>query len=129
MTYTGSRDADVRLYGANLATTTALNLAPEINLTIEEGTGGGFVATELGGNEGDCTGFVASSTLTAGGETLDSFMTGHTNFGNGLSSWAPTGGSSDARTYRVVVELDSGVTDAYQGMDTQFDLVWEAQNS
>ena len=42
VTYNGTLDADVRLYGANLATTTALNLAPQLNLTIEEGTGSGF---------------------------------------------------------------------------------------
>ncbi len=129
VTYTGTLDADVRLYGANLATTTALNLAPELNLTIEEGTASGFTATELGGNEGDCTGFVFGSTLTAVGETVDSFATNHTNFATGLSTWAPLGSSSDARTYRFVVELDAGAADAYQGMDAQIDFVWEAQNS
>ena len=129
VTYNGTLDADVRLYGANLATTTALNLAPQLNLTIEEGTGSGFSATELGGNEGDCTGFVAGSTLTAGGETLDSFATSYTNFATGLSSWAPLGSSSDARTYRFVVELDAAAPDAFQGMDAQIDFVWEAQNS
>ena len=129
VTYTGTLDADVRLYGANLATTTALNLAPELNLIVEEGTGGGFVATELGGNEGDCTGFVLSSTLTIGAETVDSFATSYTNFATGLSSWAPLGSSSDVRTYRFVVTLDAGATDAYQGMDAQIDFVWEAQNS
>lgn len=127
--YDGSLDADVRLYGANLSTTTAQNLAPQLNLTIEEGTGSAFVATELGGNEGDCTGFVASSTLTGVGETIDSFATNYTNFGNGLSSWAPLGGSSDTRTYRFVVELDAGVPNSFQGMDAQIDFVWEAQNS
>ena len=129
VTYDGTLDADVRLYGANLATTTLLNLAPEINLAIDEGTLSGFTATELGGNEGDCTGFVFGSTLTAGGETLDSFATSHTNFGNGLSTWAPLGSSSDTRTYRFTVELDPAVGDAYQGMDAQIDFVWEAQNS
>ena len=129
VTYDGTLDADVRLYGANLATTTLLNLAPEINLTIDEGTLSGFTATELGGNEGDCTGFVFGSTLTAGGETLDSFATSHTNFGNGLSTWAPLGSSSDTRTYRFTVELDPAVADAFQGMDAQIDFVWEAQNS
>ncbi len=129
VTYTGSLDADVRLYGANLTTNTASNLAPELNLTIQEGTGGGFVATELGGNEGDCTGFVSSSTLSGIGETIDSFASSYTNFGTGLSSWAPTGSSSATRTYRFVVELDAAVANAYQGMDAQIDFVWEAQNS
>ena len=129
VTYNGSLDADVRLYSANLATTTALNLAPQINVTVEEGTGSGFTATELGGNEGDCTGFVASSTLTAVGETLDSFATNYTNFATGLSAWAPLGGSGDSRTYRFVVELDAAAPNAYQGMDAQIDFVWEAQNS
>ena len=127
--YDGSLDADVRFYGANLATTTALNLAPQLNLTVEEGTGSAFLATELGGNEGDCTGFVASSTLTAGGETLDSFATGYTDFATGLSAWAPLGSSSDTRTYRFVVELDAGAPNTFQGMDAQFDFIWEAQNS
>ena len=128
--YQGSVDADVRLYGANLATTTATNLAPQLNLTIEEGTGGSFVATELGGGEGDCTGFVASGTLTgAGTDTLDGFASSATGFGTGLSTWAPLGGSNDTRTYRFVVELDAATTDAYQGMDAQIDFVWEAQNT
>ncbi len=130
VTYQGSVDANVRLYGANLATTTATNLAPQLNLTIEEGTGGGFVATELGGGEGDCTGFVAGSTLTtAVTDTIDEFATVATNFGSGLSTWAPLGGSNDARTYRFVVELDAATTDAFQGMDAQIDFVWEAQNT
>ena len=129
VTYNGTVDADVRLYGANLATTTALNLAQYLNLTVQEGTGGGFVATELGGNEGDCTGFVSSSTLTIGAETIDSFATSYTNFATGLSSWAPLGSSSEARTYRFVVELDATTPDTHQGMDAQIDFVWEAQNS
>ena len=129
VTYNGSLDADVRLYSANLATTTALNLAPQINVTVEEGTLSGFTATELGGGEGDCTGFVFGSTLTAVGETLDSFATTYTSHATGLSSWAPLGGSGDSRTYRFVVELDSAAPNAYQGMDAQIDFVWEAQNS
>ena len=129
VTYNGSLDADVRLYGANLATTTALNLAPYLNLIVEEGTGGGFVATELGGNEGDCTGFVANSTLTIGAETIDSFAGSYTNFATGVSTWAPLGSSSDANTYRFVVELDTLTPDTHQGMDAQIDFVWEAQNS
>ena len=129
VTYDGSLDSDVRFYGANLATTTGTNLAPQIDLTVEEGTLSGFTATELGGNEGDCTGFSASSTLTAGGETLDSFATTYTNFATGLSAWAPLGGSSDTRTYRFVVGLKATAPDAFQGMDAQIDFVWEAQNS
>ena len=128
--YQGSVDADVRLYGANLATTTAQNLAPQLNLTIEEGTGGTFVATELGGGEGDCTGFIASGTLTtAATDTVDEFATASSDFASGLSSWAPLGGSNDTRTYRFVVELDTNAPNTFQGMDAQIDFVWESQNT
>ena len=129
VTYNGSLDSNVHFYGANLATTTGTNLAPQIDLTVQEGTLSGFTATELGGNEGDCTGFVLGSTRTAVGETLDSFATAYTNFATGLSAWAPLGGSSDTRTYRFVVGLKATAPDSFQGMDVQIDFVWEAQNS
>ncbi len=72
---------------------------------------------------------MASSTLTAVGETLDSFATNHTSFATGLSAWAPLGGSGDTRTYRFVLELDAAAPNGFQGMDAQIDFVWEAQNS
>lgn len=128
VTYTGSLDtAGVRLYTANQGTTTATNLAPELNVTIEEGTGAAFVATELGGGEGDCTGFVASSTLVPS-TAMDTVAATYFDFASGVSVWAPLGGSSDARAYRVTVELDALATNAFQGMDAQIDFVWEAQS-
>ena len=128
VTYTGSLDtAGVRLYTANQGTTTVTNLAPQLNVTIEEGTGAAFVATELGGGEGDCTGFVAGSTLISA-VAMDTVAATYVDFASGVSAWAPLGGSSDARAYRVTVELDPAATDAFQGMDAQIDFVWEAQS-
>jgi len=128
VTYTGSLDTSgVRLYTANQGTTTATNLAPQLNVTIEEGTGAAFVATELGGGEGDCTGFVAGSTLITS-VAMDTVAATYVDFASGVSAWAPLGGSSDNRAYRVTVELDPAATDAFQGMDAQIDFVWEAQS-
>lgn len=128
VTYTGSLDTSgVRLYTANQGTTTATNLAPQLNVTIDEGTGAAFVATELGGGEGDCTGFTLGSTLVSG-VPMDTLAATYVDFASGLSAWAPLGGSSDARSYRITVELDAATTDAFQGMDAQIDFVWEAQS-
>jgi hypothetical protein len=128
VTYTGSLDTSgVRLYTANQATTTATNLAPELNVTIDEGTVGPFVATELGGGEGDCSTFVLGSNLVTA-VPMDTLAGTYTSFGTGLSAWAPLGGSSDSRSYRITVELDAAATDAFQGMDAQIDFVWEAQS-
>lgn len=114
VTYQGSLDANVVIYGA---LTAGDGLDDYLDLTIERGSGGSF---------GDCTGFSSTEVVYSG--TLDGFTTAHTNFGNGAGTWAPTGGApDDDMTYRFVVTLQDD--NAAQGLTTTASFTWEAQNS
>jgi hypothetical protein len=114
VTYQGSLDASVKLYGA---LTAGDGLDDYLNLTIERGSGGTF---------GDCTGFSSTETVYTG--TLDGFTTAHTNFATGAGTWAPTGGApDDDMTYRFTVTLQDD--NAAQGLTTTATFTWEAQNT
>ena len=116
VTSSGSLPATVKLYGTSYSTT--LNLAGNLTLQVEEGTGGSFAT---------CTGFTPSSTLFTG--TLTSFGTTRTSFATGVSSWAPTGAASESRTYRVTYTLGAGTPDSAQGGTAAMGFTWESQNS
>ncbi|MGI9647612.1 MAG: hypothetical protein ACR2OI_03745 [Acidimicrobiia bacterium] len=114
VTYQGSLDASVTLYGA---LTAGDGLDDYLNLTVYRGSGGSF---------GDCTGFTSAETVYTG--TLDGFTGTHTNFGNGAGTWAPTGGApDDDMTYQFVVTLQDD--NAAQGLTTTASFTWEAQNT
>ena len=114
VTYQGSLDAAVTLYGA---VTAGDGLDAYLDLTVYRGTGGTF---------GDCTGFTSSETVYTG--TLDGFATDHTDFGNGAGTWAPTGGApDDDMTYQFVVTLQDD--NAAQGLTATATFTWEAQNT
>lgn len=114
VTYQGSLDATVTLYGA---LTAGDGLDDYLNLTVYRGSGGSFT---------DCTGFSSSETVYTG--TLDGFTGTHTNFGNGAGTWAPTGGGvDDDMTYQFVVTLQDD--NAAQGLTSTATFTWEAQNS
>lgn len=115
VTYGGSVDAGVRLYGADLTQTNAL--ADDLDLTVDAGSGGGF---------GDCTGFTSSANLVTS-TALSTFAATYTNFTNGLDTWAPTGGSNATRTYRFRVTLNASST--AEAATAGYRFVWEAQNS
>lgn len=117
VTYSGSLAAGVRLY----VTSPSGTLGQYLDFTIEEGTGA------TGGATLSCSGFSATSTLTAGGETLDSFTTAHTDFGSGVSTWAPTGAAPDSRSYRVTYTLQD--TNSAQNKNAAATFTWEAQNT
>ncbi|TCL82343.1 hypothetical protein EDF31_10940 [Curtobacterium sp. PhB142] len=116
---TGSLASTVKLYGTNPATTN--NLSGNINLQVEQGTGGGF---------GSCTGFTPAATGgTLYNGTLAAFGTGSTNFAIGLGTWAPTGSASESRVYRFTYTVSSTAPNTVQGGTASLGLTWEAQNS
>jgi hypothetical protein len=115
VTYSGSLDASVKLYGS---LTAGDGLDDYLDLTVERGSGGSF---------GDCTGFSASETVYAPG-TLDGFTGTHTSFGTGAGTWSPTGGApDDDMTYRFTVTLQDD--NNAQGLTTTATFTWEAQNT
>lgn len=119
VTSTGSLASAVKLYGTNPSTTNGL--AASINLSITQGTGGGF---------GSCTGFTklgADGTVYTG--TLDAFGKAATNYATGVGSWAPTGSESQTRVYQITYTLDSAAPNSVQGGTASIGLTWEAQNS
>ncbi|GGL05182.1 hypothetical protein JOE58_003195 [Curtobacterium luteum] len=119
VTSTGSLPSTVKLYGTNAATTNAL--ATNINLTVEQGTGGGF---------GSCTGFTAaatSGTLYTG--TVGGFGSTSTNFASGIGTWAPTGTASETRVYRFTYTVPTSAPNSIQGGTAALGFTWEAQNS
>jgi len=119
VTSAGSLPSTVKLYGTGAATTNALSSS--INLTVTQGTGGGY---------GSCTGFtplVTGSSLFSG--TLAGFASASTAFANGLGTWAPTGSGSETRTYQLTYTLDSAAPNTAQGGTAALGFTWEAQNS
>ncbi|MGN6415404.1 hypothetical protein [Flexivirga sp.] len=119
VTSTGSLPSAVKLYGTNPATTNALSSS--INLTITQGTGGGF---------GSCTGFTPATTgPTVYSGTLAGFGSAASNYATGLGSWAPTGSGSDTRVFQVTYTLDPATPNTAQGGTASVGLTWEAQNS
>ncbi|MFJ4294995.1 hypothetical protein ACRQ4C_03560 [Curtobacterium sp. SP.BCp] len=119
VTSTGSLPSTVKLYGTNAATTNAL--ATNINLTVEQGTGGGF---------GSCTGFTpatTSGTLYSG--TVAGFGSASTNFATGVGTWAPTGTASETRVYRFSYTVPTSAPNSIQGGTAALGFTWEAQNS
>ncbi|HZC73141.1 MAG TPA: hypothetical protein VE442_20775 [Jatrophihabitans sp.] len=119
VTSTGSLASAVKLYGSNAATTNALSSS--INLTITQGTGGGF---------GSCTGFTplgSGSSVYTG--TVAGFASSATNYATGLGSWAPTGTGSETRTFQLVYTVDPNAPNSAQGGTAAIGFTWEAQNS
>jgi hypothetical protein len=119
VTSTGSLASTVKLYGTTYSTTNAL--ASSLNLTVTQGTGGGF---------GSCTGFTplgTGSSVYSG--TLSAFAAAETNFGNGLGTWAPTGIGSETRVFQFTYTLDPNTPNTAQSGTAAIGFTWEAQNS
>ena len=115
--YTGSLDADVRLYTPS----TIGALGPHVNLKVEAGT-------QLTPSFPDCTGFVAETTLFDA--ALSTFPT---RYSGGISDYPGTSATKwvngDAVVYRVTATLSSSAPDSVQGASTgSHTLRWEAQN-
>jgi len=121
VTSTGSLASTVKLYGT--AATSTKDLAANINVTVTQGTGGGF---------GTCTGFTpvaAAQTPTLFSGTLAGLAAQSTNFSNGIGTWAPTGSASETRVYQVSYTVNPSAPNTTQGGTASLGLTWEAQNS
>lgn len=114
VTYSGSLDADVNVYGA---ITAGDGLDSYLSLTVRRGSGGSF---------GDCTGFASSETVYTG--TLAGFVAAHSSYATGAGTWTPTGGAPDDNvTYQFEVTLQDN--NAAQALTTTATFTWEAQNT
>ena len=117
-TYTGSLDAEVKLYTPDSIGA----LGPHVNLRIETGA----QATP----NTDCTGFSADGGPALFDDTLSnlptSFATGVLDAGPGSATkWA----QNDSVTYRVIATLDAGAPSSAQNTSTGLHaLRFEAQN-
>lgn len=113
LTYTGSLDADVRVFGASAGGT---GLEAYLDFDIDRG-------------DGDCDVFGNATTVwdNAGDGDLGAFLAAATDFASGADTWAPSGGANDAVPYRFTVTLqdDNGA----QGLTADVDFTWEARNS
>jgi hypothetical protein len=115
VTSTGSLASTVKLYGTSYATTN--NLADNINLKVEQGTGS---------TSPTCTSFTGASTVHDG--TLSAFGA-KTAFANGVGTWAPVGGVTDIKSFRITYTLNANTPDSAQGGTAAVGFTWEAQNS
>ncbi len=109
--YTGDVAASVSLYGGSL--TDPSGLGPYLELTIEDGAGGGM---------GDCTGFTPSATLYSG--DLTDFVTNHYSTVTGIGPWTPSGPSQ--RVYRISYEVAATTPNDRQGATCSAALTWQA---
>ena len=115
VTSSGSLASTVKLYGTDYATTN--NLAGNLNLKVEEGSGS---------TTADCAGFTAAGSAIFDG-TVTAFS-GKTSFANGVGTWAPAAGTQ-TKSYRVTYLLNAATPDTAQGGTAKVGLTWEAQNS
>jgi hypothetical protein len=91
VTYTSAASAaEIRLYGTGSGT-----LADNLDLVIEEGTGGSFA---------DCTGFAASGTVFTGDLTA---WNAKTDYATGVGSHAVTAGAAQTITYKVSYTVEN----------------------
>jgi hypothetical protein len=119
VTSSGSLASAVKIYGTNYASSNGLGA--DLNLTITQGTGGGF---------GSCTGFTplgSGATVYTG--TLAGFGSSATGFASGLGTWAPTGSGSDTRVFQFTYTVDPATPNSAQGGSAAIGFTWEAQNS
>lgn len=122
VTYTGSLDADVRLY----TTSTIGSLGPYIELTVTPGT-------QSSPSFPSCTGFTADSSGAIYSGTLASFGTGKNSYTNGVSDYPGTSATKwqngDSVVYRFVATLQSSAPDSAQGLTTgSHTFSWESRN-
>ena len=109
VTYTGTlvSGVNVKLYG-----TASGALAQYLDLTVDQGTGGGF---------GSFAGFSGSQTYSG---TVNAFAATYTNFGTGLAGFAPVA-NPETHVYRFTVTVQSN--NAAQSKTATADYTWEAQ--
>lgn len=122
VTFAGEGPGDIRIFSG---TSVPGVLADVLNIEIVIGSGGGFVATELGNDEGDCTGFTAGATVYSG--TLANFVTTQTDWSAAALAW-DTNVQGNVQTYQVRVTMDGAADNSY-ALTTAgpVEFVWEAR--
>jgi hypothetical protein len=108
--YTGSLDADIKLFG-----NPAGDLAPGITATVDVGTGA------TGGTTFSCTGFTQDDAGTEFSGALSTFPTTYAaGVGENDNASDPT-----VKSYRIVFTLSND--NQYQGDSATVSFTWEAQ--
>ena len=116
VSYTGSLDADVKLYTTSTVNASASN----INLTIEKGTSSGSTGFP------DCGTFTSQATIYSG--SLSNFAATKNSYANGIAAnpgsatkWV----TNDTLVYRFTVSVGDSGSGATSGTHA---FTWEAQN-
>lgn len=113
VTYSGSLDPEVRVFGA---VTGGTGLEDYLDLTIERGTG-------------TCGAFGNDATVWSTGADgdLGVFLANSSDYATGVDTWRPAGGGPDDTVpYRITVTMqdDNGA----QGLASTVAFTWEAQD-
>jgi len=117
VTYQGTiaNPDDVRLYSGGL--TDSGNLASDLDLVVEEGSGGDFST---------CAGFSPTATIVS--TTVAGFDAANTGYATGAGVWDPSG-TPETRTYRFTISLSAAAANSSQGQSvTGLTFTWEVQS-
>jgi hypothetical protein len=122
VTYTGSIDADVRIY----TTSTIGSLGQYVDLTITPGTQTTSTFPSCTGFTADSGGAIYTGTLQNFGSAKNSYAAGVVdNPGTTATKWV----ANDSVVYQVTATLQSSAPDAAQGLTTgSHTFTWEARN-
>lgn len=122
VTYTGSVDADVRIY----TTSTIGSLGQYVDLTITPGTQATPSFPSCTGFTPDAGGALYTGTLQNFGSAKGSYANGVVdNPGTSATKWV----ANDSVVYQVTATLQSSAPDAAQGLTTgAHTFTWEARN-
>jgi hypothetical protein len=121
VTYTGSIDADVRIY----TTSTIGSLGQYVDLTITPGT-------QATSTFPSCTGFTADASGALYTGSLQNFGTTKNSYANGVADYPGSGTkwtANESVVYQVTATLQSSAPDTAQGLTTgSHTFTWEARN-
>jgi hypothetical protein len=121
VTYTGSLDADVRIY----TTSTIGSLGQYVDLTITPGTQATPSFPSCTGFTADASGALYTGTLQNFGATKNSYANGVVDYPGSSAKWA----ANEAVVYQVTATLQSSAPDTAQGLTTgSHTFTWEARN-
>jgi hypothetical protein len=121
VTYTGSLDADVRIYTGS----TIGSLGQYVDLTITPGTQTTSTFPSCTGFTADPGGAIYTGTLQNFGSTKTSYANGVVDYPGSGSKWA----TNESVVYQVTAALQSSAPDAAQGLTTgAHTFTWEARN-
>jgi hypothetical protein len=122
VTYSGSLDADVKLY----VTDAVGALAQYVDLTIQPGNFPGAPPANM-----DCTGFQPDGSAVFS-DTLDEFRSSHNSWANGLADNPGSGSEwseNDSVVYQITAAVQSATPNSAQDASTNVHaFTWEARN-